>query len=210
MRNFIDCIPLFEDTSPDENGLYSFWGLSEQLGFDEDFKGEMGDKMIPWINSNATGKIDQMTRNKKMVLMSKLVLFQSLHGPKSYADKWATVEDFKRGLQLPLKLWRGGGYDWQGKGYDPDRVPARRNWVSYTYKPGRAKTFSFYDGTQATKAWRLPEREKWWVVEVDCVIDDILIYCFQGMDAEVLLPVSVSQTGRVIATHEGGTPPWSD
>ncbi len=187
MREFINLMLLNE-----EYHLMNFWEAAAALDCDVDYH----DATLGWINRNSPGCIYEAIRDPAVVLQSKLRFYtRHLLRKTDYGTQSIDLDLFKAALSRPITLWRGG----RGT-YDP--AMPRRSWVSYTGDRSRAKTFSYYNGTIATKAWMLPRNDKWWVVELTLPLDDILLYLSHGTDEEVIVPRKISKKAKVIATHE--------
>lgn len=172
----------------------SFWDAVDLLGLDKDIESEMHDKTIPWINNNSERVINTSIKNKEYSLLSKLLLFKTLFVPDtSFLSKTFNMAEFKSALNKPIKLWRGGGGT-----FNPD-FKSERSWVPFTANKSRVETFSLYDGTRSSSEVFLPKRDgSYWVVELKCKLDDILLYLPHGNDEEVIIPMSMLKEARVI------------
>lgn len=178
------------------DGKMSFWGLAEHFGV-EKTASDMNDATLPWINNNSRSRMDKLVGNKKMRLASKLKLFMTLKGHGNYGTPVATPAEFEQALREPVTLWRGGGGV-----YDPARYQGP--WTSFTAKEGRAETFSKYDGTYATRAFRLPLRDQYWIVKLTIPLDDILMYLPHGSDEEVIISTEDAKKAEVVVQTEPG------
>lgn len=160
------------------------------------------DMQIPWLNNNSEKAVDNMIKREDFHLLSKALFFKDFIAKESnYGKKVHTPEQFARSLELPIRLWRGGG----GK-YDPNFFDIPRNswhegkirkWSAFTATPDRAKTFSIYDGTVG-KQFLDKRRGPYWIVELTCKLDDILLYLHQGMDDEVIVSNQLAKKAKVI------------
>ena len=173
----------------------SFWDLVAHFNVG-DAADKIHDATLTWINHNARGRMDKLVNNKKMRLISKIKLFCALHGPRNFSQKWATPEQFVAALSQPVTMWRGGGGQ-----YNPD-FAYRSPWVSFTINKARVETFSKYDGTQATRTFRLPERDQYWITELTIPLDSILLYLPHGNDEEVIVSTDVARHAKVIEQSE--------
>jgi hypothetical protein len=184
-----------EDTAVD--GLMSYWDLVDYYDL-KDAADKLHDASLPWINRNATSAIARLATNKKMRLLSKLKLFCSLEGPRSYSDKWTTPEVFEHVLHQPVTMWRGGGGV-----YDPNYAYPLP-WTSFTVKEARSETFSKYDGTRATRTFRLPLRDQYWIIKLTIPLDSILLYLPHGSDEEVIVSTEIARAAELVTQTNTG------
>lgn len=178
-----------------DDDLMGFWELAAHYGVD-DAASNMHDASLPWINRNMASCVTRMAKNKKMRLASKIKLFWNLNGPSNYGTKFASPEMFEEALSQPVTMWRGGGGV-----YDPDYAYPNP-WASFTIKEKRVETFSKYNGTYAMRAYRLPERDQYWVVKLVLPLKDILLYLPHGNDEEVIISSDDARRAELVLQTE--------
>jgi hypothetical protein len=186
---------LFEERKIGFNTLLAqLFGVSEDDTFQ--LRSQFHEAQIPWLNNNSEIAVNRMIKREDFVLLSKALFYKDHHPSKNtnYFDKVHIKDKFVEALQDPIKLWRGGG----GK-YDPDFTfgKKKRSWHAFTATEDRAKTFSVYDGTVG-KQFLDKRKGPYWIIEVTCKLDDILLYLHQGTDDEVILSDKLARTAKVI------------
>lgn len=189
MRDFIR---LVEGSQPRANPRMHMWDFIKYYDIRE-AKAEFHDAMLPWINNNQPRCIDQGIKRDDYRLLSKLTFWKDwIVGEPNWAKEFATLEDFEAALSTPITLWRGGPGI-----YDPDLF--YRNWVSFTARRERTKTFTHYNGTYASRSPILGQRHgAYWVVELTLPLNSILLYLNQGSDQEVIVSKKDAQRAEVI------------
>ncbi len=178
--------------------LYSYWDLVRYYGVEREAQA-YHDKIIPWVNRNNRESIDRLIANPKYRLVSQLQFFvRILKKHQNFGDKWTTPQEFEAAANDPITLWRGGG-----KIYDP-KLDAGEGWRSFTASRRRATAFSVYDGTHATRAFVLPKRDQYWVMELTVPLKDILLYIDGGGDEECIVSKEDARRGEIIQQSEPG------
>lgn len=173
----------------------NFWQLARHYGVEEDFE-KLHDRAISWYNDNNVSAINRLIKSPGTVLACKIAAFKNhIKHQGNYATPIGTPEEFEAALQTPLTLWRGGQGD-----FDP-LFKMNRSWVSFTGKKQRAYTFSKYDGSYAMNTFKLPENERFWIIEITVPLDGILLYLSGGGDDEFVVPKSYLKTAKIVATH---------
>lgn len=173
---------------------YNYWDLIEHYGLKETADpNKTGDLTLPWINENRPGNINKMVRDPNYRLASQIKFyFSHILNVQNFARKATTPEQFEAALDTPIQLWRGGGGD-----YDPARKYPRP-WTSFTADKRRVKTFSQYAGTHSSSAFMLPERTRYWEVELTIPLKDMLLYVSYGNDEEVLVSTKDAKNAQLI------------
>lgn len=173
---------------------YSFWNLTEHYGIKDEVS-NYHDLMLPWINDNREKSVNGLIRRKSFRLISKIkVYFKHILKQRDHVKKITTPEQFEKSLNSMIKVWRGGPGDFD-PGYE---FNTNRRWLSFTASRIRADTFSVYSGTVATHTFMLSKNEKYWIVELDIKLDDILGYMWAGYDDEIIVPASYISQAKLI------------
>lgn len=175
----------------------SVWELIEFFKLESPSE-KMHDATLPWINRNAPAAITRLSTNKKARLYCMLKLAFDLSGGRSYSDPFATADEFKAMLKMPVTLYRGGGGV-----YNPD-YEYKLPWTSFTTDEKRSVTFSKYDGTYAMRAYMLPLRDQYWVVKLTIPLDEILLYLPHGNDKEVIISTETARKAEVVIQTDKG------
>ncbi len=184
------------ETGIGEDGALKMWPLLEILGIKEAYS-KINDASLGWINNNRPLVIDRMIPNKKFRLVSKFKAWKKYvcKADTAYVPL-GTVEDFYKGLETVIPLWRGGSGT-----FDPNWTD-NRAWTSFTGKKSTVNTFSVYNGTNSSKAFMLAKNKEFWVIQLDIKLADILLYLDAGFDEEFIIPSKLVSQAKLIATHE--------
>jgi hypothetical protein len=166
------------------------WELMKYYGVDK-AQIKKSDLWVNWHNRNNPIGIIRMMNNKKFILASKIDLFYELFKEHNFGHT-TTINEFQSHLNSPVILYRGG----QGT-FDKD-YQGTLPFVSYTLSRDRANTFSIYDGTFAKKVYMLDKNTHYWIIELHCKLDDILLHHDVG-DLEVIMPAdSIKQANLIV------------
>lgn len=175
--------------------LYSYWDLIEHYNLSDEAENKH-DIVIDWINYNDEDSIYQLLDTPKYTLVSKIqAYFKHILKESNYANKITTPSEFETSLNNKIKIWRGGGGEYEVD-YD-----INRDWVSFTGDKKGVGTFSKYDGTNATNSFILPKREKYWVIELEIKLNDILLYVPEGFDDEFIINIKDAKKSKLIESN---------
>jgi len=170
-----------------------FYELLNYYNISFDDYSNISDVWVDWHNKNKSSAINKLLKNSKNTLISKIRFYQEhILKIKNFGSKVLSVKEFEKALNKTITIYRGGAGE-----YDPKYSNYNRKWVSFTASKNRVATFSEYAGSVAQHVYMLPKNKEYWKVQVNCKLDDILLYYDVG-DDEVIIPLSIAKTAKLI------------